>query len=105
LNIEYIGVELAWIGKHEGWLGEAQGARRKAQEEKPEVRKPGEKLFTVDEVARIFKVDKRTVFNWMAYDEDPEQAIIPPEAWFKLQHSGHIRIMEWIVLKLLNPTH
>lgn len=89
-----------WLEKKENWLPETQKAKAKMRNIK---RKPGKKLYTVDEAAKTLNVDKKTIFKWMDFDEGkPESAVIPPWAWFKLP-SGYIRIEEWIVLKLLNP--
>jgi hypothetical protein len=52
------------------------------------------------EVAEILSVTKKTIYKWLSLDE-PEDAVIPPAAWYKLPN-GHIRIKEWIVLKLQN---
>jgi hypothetical protein len=91
---------MVWIKKREeSWLPTAHGAKRG---EKSAERQPEKKLYTVDEVARIFKVTKKTVYKWMSYEDDPNEAIIPPEAWYKMR-TGRILIDEWIVLKLLNP--
>lgn len=91
---------MVWIKKRKGnWLPAAHGEERGAQSEK---RKEIEKAYSLAEVAAILHVDKRTLFKWMMYDDDPEEAVIPPSEWFKLPN-GHIRIRERIVLKLLNP--
>ena len=85
-----------WIPKKKDWLG------KRAESSYPKAERI-EKVYSVAEVARLFSIDKKTVFKWMAFEaEDQGEAVIPAEAWFKLPN-GHIRIREWIVLKLLNP--
>ena len=82
---------MPWIEKKENWL------------KKPQTKKetlPMSKAYSITEVAKLLSVSRRTIFKWLAIDE-PEDAVIPPEAWFRLP-SGHIRIREWVVIKLQN---
>ena len=79
---------MPWIEKKKGWLPGGDGG---------EVRK-AERMYKVSEVASLMSVNKHTVLKWMALDESDDN-IIPFEAWIKLPN-GHIRIREWIVLKL-----
>ena len=83
-----------WIEKKEDWLGRG----KKASSPAPAVRR-AERMFSVSEVADLLSVTRQTVFKWLALDE-PEEAVIPPEAWVRLPGSGHIRIKEWAVVKL-----
>jgi hypothetical protein len=97
---------LPWIDKKQGWLGSkdrvAEPQSRRAAEKKEESG-PGQ-VYSVAQVAKMCAVDKKTIYNWMAFDkDDPGEYIIPPEAWFKLP-GGDIRIREWIIKQLLNPT-
>ena len=80
-----------WLEKRENWL--PSGKPRKT---KPK-RSP-EKMYSVSEVAAMLSISRSTVFKWLSIDE-PDLAVIPPGAWIKLPN-GHIRIREWIVLKL-----
>lgn len=57
-----------------------------------------EKAYSISQVAEIFSVSRTTIYKWLSLDE-PESAVIPPQAWFKLPN-GHIRIREWAVLEL-----
>jgi transposase len=57
-----------------------------------------EKVYSISEVAELLAVNKQTVRKWLSIG-DPDGAVIPPNAWLKLPN-GHIRIREWIVLKL-----
>ena len=57
-----------------------------------------EKVYSISEVAELLSVSRQTVCKWLSLDES-EKALSPPSGWFKLP-SGHIRIREWIVLKL-----
>ncbi|MBW1799375.1 MAG: hypothetical protein JRJ85_01465 [Deltaproteobacteria bacterium] len=81
---------MAWLEKKEGWIpATKKGAPRKRQVEKS---------YSIAEVAELLSVTKQTIFKWMAFEE-PEDAVIPPSGWYRLP-SGHIRIREWVVLKL-----
>jgi len=57
-----------------------------------------EKAYSITQVAEMLAVSRRTIFKWLSIDE-PEYAVIPPDAWFRLP-SGHIRIREWVVIKI-----
>ena len=81
-----------WLERKEGWLG--KDVPRAVPEQRVE------QVYTVAFVAEKLAVDKSTVFKWLSH-EDGDGGVIPPEAWFKLPN-GHIRIREWIVLKLLS---
>lgn len=82
---------MQWLEKRENWIPGKPAQRP---------RKKMSKVYSVTEVAQILAVSRQTVFKWLSIDE-PEYAVIPPEAWFRLL-SGHIRIREWVVLKLQN---
>lgn len=82
---------MTWIEKKEGWIGRKEGGNGK----KPA---PPQKSYSVTEVASLLGISRQTVFKWLSLDE-PETAIIPAQAWYRLP-SGHIRIREWIVIKL-----
>ena len=58
-----------------------------------------ERTYTVAQTARIFAVDKRTIMKWLDPDESGD-GVIPAWGWFRLQHSGYIRIRESALLKL-----
>lgn len=60
-------------------------------------------MYSVTEVAEIFSVHRDTVIKWLSIDDDDIEAVIPPEAWFKLPN-GHIRIKEWIIQKLMGES-
>ena len=86
---------MTWLERKENWLGTAR------IKPGPAPRAVRERIYTVQEVADIFRVDKRTVMAWLGGDDEP-QAVIPPDAWFKLPgKNGAIRVREYIVLKLL----
>ena len=66
----------------------------------PQARKPiMQRLYTVQDCARIMAVSKQTVYKWLCFD-DPENAVISPDDWIKLPNSGHIRIKEKAIHKL-----
>jgi len=52
----------------------------------------------VSDTARIMGVTRQTVFKWLSIAE-PEGAVIPPAAWWRTP-GGHIRIREWMLMKL-----
>jgi len=56
--------------------------------------------YSVVKAAAILGVSRQTIYKYLSIDE-PEYAIIPPDAWFRLP-SGYIRIREWILIKLKN---
>jgi hypothetical protein len=80
---------MTWLEKRDNWLDQqrTKNGRLKVS-----------KLYTVRELADIFCISKTTVYKWLSIDE-PKYAVIPPNGWFKLP-SGHIRIYEWVVIKL-----
>jgi len=87
---------MAWLEKKQDWLsqptrGKGNGKRRL------------EKMYSVSEVAELLSVSRGTVFKWLSLDE-PEEAVIPPDAWIKLPN-GYIRIREVAVLKLQGKGH
>lgn len=86
---------MTWIDNKDDF--DTSGGRLKSNKQ-PAERRPSIRTYTVDEVARIFKVSKRTVFKWM------DGGVIPGNAWYRVPGNGYIRIDEWIILKLLNPT-
>ena len=57
-----------------------------------------EKSYSVSDTARIMGVSRQTVFKWLSIAE-PEGAVIPPAAWWRTP-GGHIRIREWVLIKL-----
>lgn len=84
---------MAWIEKKEGWI-EKKGGNGKA----PPVKL--EKSYSVSDAARIMGVSRQTVFKWLSVD-DPENAVIPPAAWWRTA-GGYIMIKESILMKLQN---
>ena len=58
-----------------------------------------EEAYKVSEVAEIFSVSRHTIFKWLSIRE-PEGTVIPRSSWFRLP-SGHIRIRESAILKLM----
>jgi len=82
---------MPWLEKKENWL---------KQEKRPMTPQKiiNEKVYSITDVAHLLSVTRQTVYKWLSIDE-PEYAVIPPGAWFKLPN-GHIRIREWIVLKI-----
>lgn len=81
-----------WIPEKTHWLGPRPKQRRKAG------KKDVDRMYSVQDVAQLMSVSKRTVMKWLSVDE-PEFAVIPPEGWIKLQN-GYIRIREWAVILL-----
>jgi len=63
--------------------------------------RPPEPTYSVAQVAEIFSVSKATVRKWLSIDF-PEDAVIPPDGWFKLPRSGYIRIKHGIITSLKN---
>jgi predicted site-specific integrase-resolvase len=57
------------------------------------------KAFSVSEVAEILQVDKEIIYGWLS-DDGRENAVIPPDGWFRLPGSEHIRIKEWAMERL-----
>ena len=84
---------MTWIERKK-WFDTSRGNGRGKQ--------TVEMSFSVTEVADMLSISRQTVFKYLSFDE-PEAAVIPPNAWYRLP-SGHIRIMEWIVLKLQETT-
>jgi hypothetical protein len=82
---------MPWLEQKKSWLKQAKqsAAAQKIIDER---------VYSITDVAQILAVTRQTVYKWLSIDE-PEDAVIPPEAWFKLP-SGHIRIREWIVAKI-----
>jgi hypothetical protein len=60
--------------------------------------RPPEPVYSVAQVAEIFDVTKQTVYKWLIMEDG--DSVIPPEGWFKLPGSGHIRIKRAAVLAL-----
>jgi len=102
LNIESIGVELAWIGKHENWLRNGDvGARRTVPDQNDIEPVPAKEksVLTVAEAATMLGVDEQTIKRkYLALDSE-DKAPIPFDAWFRMP-GGHIRIYRWIILKI-----
>lgn len=84
---------MPWIQKHSSWLPKNTPAARREQEA----------MYTITEVARIFKVSRTTVYKWLDFD-DPEEAVIHPNDWFKIP-TGHIRIRRRAVEKLMQESN
>lgn len=85
---------MPWLEKRtESWLGERGPQKR---------RQPGAlpQLYSVDDVARMFRVGRRTVYKWLATDA-PGEGVVPPAGWLRLP-GGHIRIYEWAVRQLMD---
>lgn len=82
---------MPWIEQKEEWL---------PGQKKQKAKKTLSRVYTVTEVAQKLNVSRQTIFKYLALDA-PEEAIIPPAAWFRLP-SGHIRIRSWIIQKLMN---
>lgn len=61
---------------------------------------PLSRTYSISEVAELLSVSRQTVFKWLSIG-DTDEAVIPPEEWFKLL-GGQIRIRERMVLKLMN---
>ena len=57
-----------------------------------------EASYSTGETARLLGVTKQTIFKFLSL-EAPEDAVIPPDAWFRLP-AGHIRIKAWVILDL-----
>ena len=57
-------------------------------------------MYSVAEVARLMSVSKNTVYKWLCID-DPEDAVIPPNGWFRIPHTMDIRIKKWVVMSLM----
>lgn len=88
------GVHYLNIGRKPLIIREAFAEFLKEEKEKDE-----EKVFSVAQVAEIIPVYERTVRGWLKEDE-AGRAVIPPDGWFRLPNSRHIRIKEWVVEKL-----
>ena len=82
---------MPWLEKKENWLPKQKGKQAQTKLQK---------AYSIREVCQILSVSRSTIYKWLSLDE-PEYATIPPEAWFKLP-SGHIRIFEWIIVKIQN---
>jgi len=90
---------MTWIEKKKNWLPNSAGMRdRDTRLETGKKNKLYERVYTVGQAADILGVDRSTVLRYLSLDE-PEGAVIPPEAWYRLP-GGHIRIREWILIKL-----
>jgi len=85
-----------WIDRKDEM--DTSGGRLRGPPEPRPMKRKVEKMYSVSEVAELLSVSRQTVFKWLSFD-DPENAVIPPEAWAKTP-GGHIRIREGIVLKL-----
>lgn len=84
---------MSWIKKTGNWMGPYSRKRSRPQYKRIE------RVYSVSEVAELLSVSRNTVFKWLSLDE-PEFAVIPPNGWIRLP-SGHIRIKEWVIKKLL----
>jgi hypothetical protein len=84
---------VAWIPKKKDWLGKKAEVQEKTRR--------FEKVYTVAQAAAMLGVDKQTIYKYLEFDEESQDSVIPPHAWFRLPRSGYIRIKEWIVLKLM----
>lgn len=80
-----------WIEKKENWL---PGGKRLS-------RKKIEPVYSIAEIARIAKVDKRTVMKWLTVDENNE-SIIKMDEWFKLPGNAGIRVKKSAVERILH---
>jgi hypothetical protein len=87
---------MTWLEKKKNWT--IEGGRLKKPPARGAKKKMVARMYSVSEVAELLSVSRRTVFKWLALD-DPENAVIPPDAWIKLP-SGYIRIKEAAVLEL-----
>lgn len=72
------------------------GRLRKAQ--KHRLKPPPEPTYSIAQVAEIFDVSKQTIYKWLIIDGD--DSVIPPNGWFKLPGSGHIRIKRSAVVAI-----
>jgi len=81
---------MAWLDENKDWVPKSK--------QRPKPPKKVEMTYRISEVAEMLSVTHQTVFKWLSIDE-PEDAIIPPSAWFRLP-GGHIRIFESAVLQL-----
>lgn len=54
-----------------------------------------DKLYKTSEVAKILKVEKKTIYKWISCDS------LPVKGWFK-NFGGHLRFKEWLVDRLKN---
>ena len=78
-----------------GVLRGPKGSRRRV--------KPPEPTYSVAQVAEIFDVTKQTVYKWLQAEDD--DSVIPPDGWFKLPGSGHIRIKRAVIMALQEIEH
>lgn len=78
---------MSWLKDQKNWLPQTSEVKRKPVKKKVD----DSETYTIMEFAKIFKVSRQTVWKWLSLDE-PEGAVIPPDCWIKLPHSGHIRI-------------
>ena len=70
--------------------------RSKARQPEKEL----EKVYSVAEVAYLMSVSKNTVYKWLCIN-NPEDAVIPPDGWFRLPNTTDIRIKKWALLALM----
>jgi len=78
-----------WIESDKNWFG----SRREKQK-----RSMPEKSYSIPEVAELLSVSRGVIYKWLSLDE-PEEAVIPPSAWYRLPN-GRVRIYAWIVINL-----
>jgi len=57
-----------------------------------------EASYSTGKTAELLGVSKQTIFKYLSL-EAPEDAVIPPDAYFRLP-SGHIRIKAWAIIEL-----
>ena len=77
---------MAWLEKKKDWLPNSPKTRKTRQPEKEP-----EKVYSVAEVARLMSVSKNTVYKWLCIN-NPEDAVIPPDGWFRIPNTTYIRI-------------
>ena len=85
-----------WIDKKND-MDTSGGVLRRPSGRRTRLRPP-EPTYSVAQVAEIFDVTKQTVYKWLQVEDD--DSVIPPDGWFKLPGSGHIRIKRRSVLSL-----
>lgn len=87
---------MAWLEEKKNWLPNSRKTRKTRQPEKEP-----EKVYSVIEVARLMSVSKNTVYKWLCI-KNPEDAVIPPNGWFRIPNTTEIRIKKWALMALMN---
>ncbi|MFC1884657.1 hypothetical protein ACFL2O_07795 [Thermodesulfobacteriota bacterium] len=88
---------MVWTEQKEKF--DTSGGRLKRTSSQKKRQAVSERVFTISEVADIFRVNKQTVYKWLSPDPE-ENCGIAFEDWYKLPRSGQVRIYERAIIKL-----